>query len=145
MEAGGHLLTDTSQNWTVDEWVGKILYLHDGIDTATGEVTLPHAYPIRGNTATVLDVGEGESYTFPFDASGDQLYLIADRWQKTPDDMTILQTQLVYADKSLPGHSPDRQHWQWSFPVSSPCYWRVRPLNQPGFGPWFYYDGVDPT
>ena len=73
------------------------------------------------------------------------MYLIADRWQKTPDDMTILEAKLVYADTSLPGHSPDRQHWQWSFPVSSPCYWRARPLNQQGFGRWFYYDGVNPT
>ena len=145
VEAGGHLLTDTTQTWTVDEWVGKILYLHDGIDTATGKVSLPHAYPIRGNTATVLDVGTTGSYSFPFDATGNQKYLIADRWQKTPDDLTILETKLVYADKSLPGHSPDRQHWQWSFPISSPCYWRVRPLNQPGFGPWNYYDGVEPT
>ena len=145
VEAGGHLLTDTSKAWTVDGWVGKILYLHGGIDTATGEVGLPHAYPVRGNTATVIDIGTAGSYTFPFDATGDQLYLIADRWQKTPDDMVILEDKLVYADKSLPGHSPDRQHWQWSFQVSSPCFWRARAKNQPGFGQWFYYDGVEPT
>ena len=50
--------------------VGKILYLHGGIDTLTGEVILPHAYPVRGNTATVIDVGTSGSYTFPFDATG---------------------------------------------------------------------------
>ena len=143
--AGGHLLTDASKNWTIDEWVGKILYLHKGINPLTGEVSFPHAYPIKGNTATVIDVGADGSYTFPEDVQGAQRYAICDRWQKTPDDMVIAEDKLVYADKSIPGHNPDRQHWQWSFPVSSSAYWRGRPKGQAGFGPWNYYDGIEPV
>lgn len=143
-EAGGHFLTDLTKNWTVNEWVGKILYLHGGIDADTGEVVLPHAYPIRGNTATRIDIGTTGSYTFPFDVNGTQQYLIADRWQKTPDDMVIREDRVVYADKALAGHNPDRQNFQWSFPISSPTFWRARAKNQAGFGQWFYYDGVAP-
>ena len=142
--AGGHLLTDASKAWTVDEWVGKILYLYVSITPATGVVESPHAYPIRGNTATTIDIGSTHPRLFPVDVTGAQKYLIADRWQKTPGDMVILKTEEVYADKAIPGGNPDRQHWQWSYQISSPAYWRARPKNQHGSGRWYYYDGVEP-
>ena len=150
--AGGHLLTDASQAMDCGRVGGEdtVPVRFPGITPSTGEVENASCLSDPGEHGDyVIDIGTRRIRTrIPVRCDRRaQKYLDRGPLAKnSPDDMVIIASEecLRTPNEYLPGHSPDQsQRWQWSYQsqLLACLLARARPKNQPGFGPWNYYDG----
>lgn len=145
---GTNLFSVPGQAWSVNEFAGKILYLHTGIEVS-GTVRTPASYPILSNTAATLTLDVSETYGLPSYArpAGGYGWLIWDGWTKATADMAgdyLAVLDRAHAVTNIPQASihPDRQRFEFTYQVNVPCAWRVRAKNLGGFGPWSYFPAV---
>lgn len=124
----------------------KLVYTHEGVDLATGEVNFPKTY-ILGN---ITDNGDG---TFTVEVKGgDKVlqtsngspktinFIIFDQWTKPPDsELERWEVGTLQNFKADPTATVSRQ-----VPLVGGAFYRARWVNRKfGAGPWIYWDGVD--
>ena len=135
-----------------DEFVRKVLYVHEGMRTEsgtsnfTGEIVFPQAFVILSNTVDVN--GNVTSITIRNDkfklngnpGSGTRRinWIVADDWQK--DDTLITRAFRVWS--LVASGTPDSEIFQGDISSGPARYWRVRAWNLPGAGKWLYTDGI---
>ena len=132
------------RNWVVDQWAGNILYILSGLNVVQGTVLYPSSYPIRSNTADTLTLDTVETYglpNYPVPAGGFN-FVITDGWVDTETSgsfLALLKRAELVSNIPQGAIHPDSQWFEFVYNVSVETFWRVRPKNVHGFGPWNYY------
>ena len=135
-----------------DEFVRKVLYVHEGMPTSsgtsnfTGEIVFPQAYVILSNTVdaagnvTTVTIRDDRFKLNGNPESGTRVisWIVADDWQK--DDTLITRAYRVWS--LVPSGTPDSEIFQGDVNSGPARYWRVRAWNLPGAGKWLYRDNL---